>query len=467
MGVFTDLNYTTYEEHIEKNLLQALQNKQITNGFKGEIRDTFSILTVEQKVIILIGLGKKEEFTHLQAERAGGVIFDTLKANKYTQADVLLNATSKLLSHLAYGVLRNSFTFRKYKTKEKECFILENINIITKNKEEAKNTFITLKAEAESEFITKELVTIPPNHLYPASYAERICTLSEKVGLNVQVLNEKEMCDLHMNALLGVGQGSTYESKLVVMHWQGSEQKPIALVGKGVTFDTGGISLKPANHMWDMKYDMAGSATVVGTMHTLASRKAPANVVGVVGLVENAISGNAQRPSDVVKSMSGQTIEVLNTDAEGRLVLADALCYVQEKFAPQCIIDLATLTGAIIVALGNHYAGLFSNDTQLAEKLSNIGEEIGQRVWRLPLGKEYDKEMDSKIADVQNISLKRGEAGSITAAQFLQRFIQKNTAWAHLDIAGVAWNNDNSIGHEGATGFGVRLLNAFIKKYYE
>jgi leucyl aminopeptidase len=276
---------------------------------------------------------------------------------------------------------------------------------------------------------------------------------------------------LGMGSLLGVGQGSIRDSRLVIMEWNGqgkaSKNFPVALVGKGVTFDTGGISLKPANGMEDMKYDMGGSAAVVGTIMALAGRKAKINVVGVVGLVENMPGHNAQRPSDVVKSMSGQTIEVLNTDAEGRLVLADALWYTQENYKPKNIIDLATLTGAITIALGQEYAGIFSNNDSLSANLIKAGQDTGEKLWRFPMGEEYDKLLDSPIADMQNISSGKG-AGSITAAQFLLRFIKKGTNWAHLDIAGVAWAKDpKDICPKGATAFGVRLLDNYISKNFE
>ena len=303
----------------------------------------------------------------------------------------------------------------------------------------------------------------------PKKYTEEIKKLT-KLGLKVEILNEAKMKKLGMNALLGVGQGSENESFLVVVKWNGAKNnfgKPLAFVGKGVCFDTGGISLKPARFMEEMKYDMGGSAVVIGLMKSLALRKAKVNAVGVVGLVENMPDGNAQRPGDIVKSYSGKTIEVLNTDAEGRLVLADALSYTEEKFKPRFIIDLATLTGAIIMALGEEYAGLFSNDDELSNELHQIGNEINEKVWRLPLHKNYNKLMDSAYADVQNINY-AGGAGSITAAEFLQRFILKDTPWVHLDIAGMAFSKKAaSLNTGGATGYGVRLLSELIKRKYE
>ena len=286
--------------------------------------------------------------------------------------------------------------------------------------------------------------------------------------MKVTIYDEK-INEARMHALLGVGRGSIRGSYLVTMEWNGAKNnsRPLAFVGKGVCFDTGGYSLKPAKFMEDMTYDMAGSATVVGLMKNLALRKAKVNAVGVVGLVENMVSGDAQRPGDIVKSFSGKTIEVLNTDAEGRLVLADALTYTEKKFKPRFIIDLATLTGAIIVCLGSEYAGLFSNDDKLSKEIFNAGEKVEEKVWRMPLHKNYDKLMNSKNADVQNINYVGG-AGSTTAAQFLQRFILKNTPWAHLDIAGMAFSKyGGALNSGGATGFGVRLLNQLIEENYE
>ena len=327
---------------------------------------------------------------------------------------------------------------------------------------------LDFKALEQGTFYARDLVSEPGNILHPDEYAKRL-SLLRKDGLKVTIYDEKKLKKLGMNALLGVGQGSIRGSYLVIMEWQGlkNNSKPFAFVGKGVCFDTGGYSLKPAKFMEDMTYDMAGSAAVVGLMKNLALRKAKINAVGVVGLVENMVSGNAQRPGDIVKSYSGKSIEVLNTDAEGRLVLADALTFTEKKFKPKFIIDLATLTGAIIVSLGSEYAGLFSNDDKLSKQLSNAGEKVEEKVWRMPLHKNYDKLMNSKNADMQNINYVGG-AGSTTAAQFLQRFILNKTPWAHLDIAGMAFSKyGGALNSGGATGFGVRLLNNLIKENYE
>ena len=325
-----------------------------------------------------------------------------------------------------------------------------------------------LKLLKKELFYTRDLVSEPGNVLHPDEYAKRLKTL-KKYGLKINVYDFKQMKKLGMNALLGVGQGSIRGSYLVTMEWKGSKNnsKPLAFVGKGVCFDTGGYSLKPAKFMEDMTYDMAGSASVVGLMISLALRKAKVNAVGVVGLVENMVSGNAQRPGDIVKSYSGKTIEILNTDAEGRLVLADALTFTERKYKPKFIIDLATLTGAIIVSLGSEYAGLFSNNDKLSNQLIKSGEKVGEKLWRMPLHENFDKLINSKNADMQNINYVGG-AGSTTAAQFLQRFILNKTPWAHLDIAGMAFSKyGGALNSGGATGYGVRLLSQLIEDNYE
>jgi leucyl aminopeptidase len=322
-------------------------------------------------------------------------------------------------------------------------------------------------AIAEGVTMTRNLVTEPPNVMTPPEIAKNAASL-EKYGVEVKILGEKEMTKLGMGSLLSVGRGSEHESKLAIMKWTGhknKKKKPIAFVGKGVSFDTGGVSLKPANGMQEMKYDMGGSGVVVGLMKALALRKAKVNAIGVVGLVENHIGNMATRPSDVVTSYSGQTIEVLNTDAEGRLVLADALWYTQEQYKPEFMVNLATLTGAIVVALGNEYAGLFSNNDKLSKQLEEAGKIEDEKLWRFPLHNNFDKMINSPIADMQNIGT--GHPGSITAAQFLQRFVNK-TPWAHLDIAGTTWTKSLlPTSPKGSTAFGVKLLNRFVNKYYE
>jgi leucyl aminopeptidase len=314
--------------------------------------------------------------------------------------------------------------------------------------------------------MARELVNEPPNVLYPEEFARRASQL-RKLGVSVEVLDVRAMKKLGMGALLGVAQGSARPGRTVIMRWNGSKrgEQPVAFVGKGVCFDTGGISIKPAGSMEDMKGDMGGAACVVGLMHALAARKAKVNAVGAIGLVENMPDGNAQRPGDIVTSMSGQTIEIINTDAEGRLVLADVLWYVAKKVKPKFMVDLATLTGAIMVALGTEYAGLFSNNDELADRLTRVGLATGERVWRMPLGPEYDKLIDSQFADMKNTGTRNG--GSITAAQFLQRFVG-DTPWAHLDIAGTAMGAPKSdINQSWGSGYGVRLLERLVAEYYE
>ncbi len=441
------------------------------------ISDLIKTKNLEQKIInfdlnskrkiILISLNKN--LNSSDAENLGAKFYDQfkdLKQNKYNlNSDTVSIKFKNLVGHFLHGLKLKSYTFEKYKTKKtkKNIFII----VTGKNKTSPKDQ-IKFKAIEEGTFCTRDLVSEPGNILHPDEYAKRL-NLLRKDGLKINIYDEKKLKKLGMNTLLGVGQGSIRGSYLVTMEWNGlkDKSKPLAFVGKGVCFDTGGISLKPAKFMEDMTYDMAGSAVVVGLMKSLAIRKAKINAVGVVGLVENMPGGNAQRPGDIVKSYSGKTVEILNTDAEGRLVLADALTYTEEKFKPKFIVDLATLTGAIIVSLGSEYAGLFSNDDKLSKQLIDSGENVEEKVWRMPLNKNFDKLIDSKNADMQNINYVGG-AGSTTAAQFLQRFILKKTPWAHLDIAGMAFSKyGGALNSGGATGYGVRLLNKLIEDHYE
>ena len=420
-----------------------------------------------KKKIILIAL--KNKMTSSVAESLGAKFYDKFKNLK--QNHINLNSDSaqsnlkNFIGHFLHGLKLKSYTFDKYKSKKENKNLF--IHILGKNIPSISDQS-KFRAVEEGTFFARDLVSEPGNILHPDEYAKRLTQL-KKIGLKVNVYDEKKLKKLGMNTLLGVGQGSIRGSYLVTMEWRGlkNNSKPLAFVGKGVCFDTGGISLKPAKFMEDMTYDMAGSAAVVGLMKSLALRKAKINAVGVVGLVENMVSGIAQRPGDIVKSYSGKTIEVLNTDAEGRLVLADALTYTEKKFKPKFIVDLATLTGAIIVSLGSEYAGLFSNDDKLSKQILSAGEKVEEKLWRMPLHKNYDKLINSKNADVQNINYVGG-AGSTTAAQFLQRFILNKTPWAHLDIAGMAFSKyGGSLNSSGATGFGVRLLNQLIEEDYE
>ncbi len=420
-----------------------------------------------KRKIILVSL--KKSITRPGAEKLGAEFYNLFKEFNDGEfnfnSDTVSYKLKNFVGYFLHGLKLKSYSFDKYKTKKKRNKI--SITVTGKNKPsiEEQNKF---KAIEEGTFYARDLVSEPGNVLHPDEYAKRINAL-KKIGLKINVYDERKLKKLGMNTLLGVGQGSIRGSYLVTMEWNGlkDNSKPLAFVGKGVCFDTGGISLKPAKFMEDMTYDMAGSAVVVGLMKSLALRKAKINAVGVVGLVENMPGGNAQRPGDIVKSYSGKTVEVLNTDAEGRLVLADALTYTEEKFKPKFIIDLATLTGAIIVSLGSEYAGLFSNDNKLSNQLIEAGENVEEKVWRMPLNKNFDKLIDSKNADMQNINYVGG-AGSTTAAQFLQRFILNKTPWAHLDIAGMAFSKyGGALNSGGATGYGVRLLNKLIEENYE
>ena len=450
------------------NLLNSSQVNLLKKNLKNNTKkkEIFSFdLSHNQKIIIYSVKNNNDSY-----EKNGAKLYGFLKNENlskiYIYGDTIENSNNiKCLHELIHGMKLKSYTFDKYLTKKNSEIL--NINIISKKKIDIK-LIKNLSAIEKGVNFTKDLVSEPGNVLHPDEYARRLKQLN-KIGLKITVYNTNKLKKMKCNALLGVGQGSSRGSYIVTMEWRGNkkQKKPLAFVGKGVCFDTGGISLKPARFMEDMTYDMAGSAVVVGLLKSLALRKAKVNAVGVVGLVENMVSGNAQRPGDIVKSFSGKTIEVLNTDAEGRLVLADAITFTEKKFKPNFIIDLATLTGAIVVALGSEFAGLFSNDDKLSKQLFDAGNKVDEKVWRLPLHKNYDKLMNSKNADMQNINYVGG-AGSTTAAQFLQRFIINKTPWAHLDIAGMAFSKyAGSLNSSGATCYGVRLLDKFVEENYE
>jgi leucyl aminopeptidase len=434
---------------------------------------------VKASRILLCGLGKPADFKDLAAQTLGGRIVSQLGGSGDTSVAVAADpvkglgvSAPALAANIAHGAVLGSYRFDKYRTKEKpeDKPSLAAMTVMTRAAAAAKNAYVPLEKLAEGVFFTRDLVSEPANVKFPISLAEDARSLA-KLGVKVEVLDKKAMEKLGMGALLGVAQGSANEPRLVVMQWNGAprakDKRPIAFVGKGVTFDSGGISIKPASGMEDMKWDMGGAGVVIGLMRTLAARKAKVNAVGIGGLVENMPSGTAQRPGDVVKTMSGQTVEVINTDAEGRLVLGDALWYCQDRFKPTTVINLATLTGAIIVALGHEMAGLFANDDRLAERLIEVGNAVDEKLWRMPLGEVYDRDINSDIADMKNVGAGRG-AGSIAAAQFLKRYIQDGVKWAHLDIAGVAWaTRAKPIVPKGGTGFGVRLLDRLVRDYYE
>jgi len=440
-------------------------------GAKGQTLDILAPAGTDAARLVLVGAGKPEAYDAMGAEHAAASAYGAVKASGLTTLRIELpNGGGTNAARAALGVRLASYRFDKYRTKEpadkKPSIILTQV--ATPNVDGALAAFAPLAALADAVSFTRDLVSEPPNVLYPAEFGARVKKL-ESLGLEVEILGEAEMMKLGMGSLLAVGQGSVRDSQLAVIKWYGAADKkaqPIAFVGKGVCFDTGGISIKPADGMEDMKWDMGGAGAVAGLMHVLAGRKAKVNAVGILGLVENMPDGNSYRPGDVLTSMSGQTIEVINTDAEGRLVLADAVWYCQDRFKPKFMVDLATLTGAIIIALGNDYAGCYANNDELGANLMAAAAATGEAMWRMPLPPQYDKNIDSMIADMKNTGGRPG--GSITAAMFIQRFTN-GVPWAHLDIASTAWKKPSSVPTipDGATGFGVRLLNQMVQEKYE
>ena len=470
----TNVVLFTDEKFNINNLKRFISNSEfsyITDLLKtSDLKKNLLVFDVNsKKKIVLVSIKnnlEKSDIENLGAEFYGR-INNEKKSEYFVNSDSISSKNENFIGYFLHGLKLKSYEFNLYKSKKEQKII--SINVIgNKNKVTIQNELRFMAIE-EGTFFARDLVSEPPNVLNPKEYVNRLLKL-RKLGIKVTVYNELQMKKLGMHSLLGVGRGSVNESFLVTLEWSGNKRdkkSPLSFVGKGVCFDTGGISLKPAKFMEEMKYDMAGSAVVAGLIQTLATRKAKVNAVGVVGLVENMPGGNAQRPGDIVKAFNGKTIEILNTDAEGRLVLADALSFTEAKFKPRFMIDLATLTGAIIMALGEEYAGLFSNNDDLSNKIFKVGEKVKEKVWRLPLHDNYDKLINSTIADMQNINYSGG-AGSITAAQFLQRFVTSKTPWAHLDIAGMAFSKKAAnLNPGGATGFGVRLLNQLIEEHYE
>jgi leucyl aminopeptidase len=442
-------------------------------GKNGSTLDIIAPTGLDLPRLVVIGTGKESDFKARDIVRLGGIAMGKVPSAA-GEATIYAEFASGALkpdqvAGLALGARLRAYAFDRYKTKRKEGDERPDkveVNLACANPAAAEKAWGRGTAIADGVVLARDLINEPANVLYPAEMARRASALA-KLGVAVEVLDVAAMRKLGMGALLGVGQGSVHDSRLVVMRWNGGKRgaEPLAFIGKGVCFDSGGISIKPAQGMEDMKGDMAGAACVVGLMHALAARKAKVNAVGAIGLVENMPDGKAQRPGDIVKTMSGQTIEIINTDAEGRLVLADVLHYVNKRFKPKFMINLATLTGAIIVALGQEYAGLFSNNDKLVERLTKAGDATGERVWRMPLGSEYDKMIDSKFADMKNTGGRW--AGSITAAQLLQRFVNK-TPWAHLDIAGTALGSPQTdINRSWSSGWGVRLLDRLVEDHYE
>jgi len=452
------------------------------DGFKAKPKSALSIPAphgIDVDRLIIVGIGSEKDRQETDYVRLGGAIAGRLGSSRSVNVVFVgpsdWRVDGAAASDLALGMQLRAYRFDRYQTKKRDADQDKPVGIVSVKIgmaafSEARRVGKSGEAIGEGVILARDLIHEPPNVLDPVEFARRAAELS-KLGVEITVLDEKQLSRIGMRALLGVGQGSAKESRVVIMRWNGAKTAkaakagPLAFIGKGVVFDSGGISIKPAGGMEDMKGDMGGAATVVGLMHALASRKAKVNVIGAIGLVENMPDGNAQRPGDIVTSLSGQTIEIINTDAEGRLVLGDVLWYVKETFKPSLMIDLATLTGAVLVALGQENAGLFSNDDTISERLFAAGKATGETVWRLPLGAAYDKMIDSKFADMKNTGGRH--AGSITAAQFLKRFVG-DTPWAHLDIAGTALGSpENDINKSWSSGWGVRLLERFVADYYE
>jgi leucyl aminopeptidase len=444
--------------------------------FKGKLASTLDIVApagLEVSRLVVVGVGKVRDLKARDFAKLGGVAMGKVpkSAEEATIIPDLPGGVPKpdSVAELLLGMRLRAYSFDRYKTKRKEGEEKPaevEVTIVVANVAQVQKAYAAREAVANGVDFARDLINEPANVLFPVEFAERALTL-KKLGVAVEVLDVAAMKKLGMNALLGVAQGSEHEPRLVVMRWNGGKKgtNPIAFIGKGVSFDTGGISIKPAANMEDMKGDMAGAACVVGLMQALAARKAKVNVVGAIGIVENSVDGKSQRPGDIVTSMSGQTIEVINTDAEGRLVLADVLHYVNARFKPKFMVDLATLTGAIIIALGHEYAGLFSNDDRLAERLLRAGRQTGEKLWRMPVGPEFDKQIESKFADMKNVGGRPG--GSSTAALILSRFVNE-TPWAHLDIAGTGMGSpQNEINKSWGSGFGVRLLDRLVADHYE
>ena len=471
----TSLNLGAVAASIGESIGARIKRAAAASKFEGKPMKTIQLLApegVDLDRVVLVGIGDPGKMKAEDWPKLGGAIAGAVTGEG--EATVVLQVPSADISAdqaaaVALGITLRTYGFDKYKTKKKndEPPKPKRFALAVGDPKGAAKAWTSVGSLADGVTLARDLVNEPANALGPEQFAERLDGLSA-LGVEVEVLSEEGLAENKMNALLGVAQGSARPPRVVVLRWRGgcNGDKPVAFVGKGVVFDSGGISIKPSAGMEDMKGDMGGAAAVAGLFHTLATRKAKVNATGIVGLVENMPDGKAQRPGDIVTSMSGQTIEIINTDAEGRLVLADVLTYVQRKEEPAAIIDLATLTGAVIVALGHHHAGLFSNNDELAAELVQAGLQTGEKVWRMPLAPEYDKLIDSKVADMKNTGGRY--AGSITGAQFLQRFIEKETPWAHLDVAGTAMGSpSNETNQSWASGFGVRLLDEFVRARYE
>ncbi len=465
-------------EGLPAALSEAAARARNASRFRGETAETLELLAPaygDVSRVILVGVGDAAKIDVGVCERVGGALAARLNTSGETALTIIGtpgadDAAGKFAACIAFGYRLRSYRFDRYRTKEPATKkpSLESVTIQTRAPAAAEQEHKRLTAVADGVFFTRDLVSEPANILYPESFVERCMPLAD-LGVRLEILDENRLQELGFGALLGVAQGSVRPARVLIMEWDGLHQPdatPLVLIGKGVTFDTGGISIKPAAGMEQMKWDMGGAGAVAGAMRALAGRKAKARVIGLCGLVENMPSGTAQRPGDVVTSLSGQTIEVINTDAEGRLVLCDVMTYAQNRYKPAVMLDLATLTGAMIVSLGHDFAGLFANDDELARDLVTAGFATGDKLWRFPLGEAYDKLIASQIADMKNVGPR--EAGSITAAQYLKRFVHEGVKWAHLDIAGTVWaEKDGALWEKGATGYGVRLLDRYVADQFE
>jgi len=461
-------------DHLDGELSGAIKKAIDQGRFAGAIGQTLDLIAphgLDAARVIVVGAGKRQDFDGRAAELAAAHAFQAAKSSGAPALVFLVAGLSAdEAARAALGVRLASYRFDKYRTTEKpdKKPSVKKVRLAVDDEKAAAKAFKPLSGLADAVAFARDLVSEPANVLFPEEFARRVKKLGD-LGIEVEILGEKEMKKLGMGALIGVGQGSVRESQLAILQWKGAKDPaaaPVAFVGKGVCFDSGGISLKPAEGMEEMIWDMGGAAAAAGALYALAARKARVNAIGILGLVENMPDGGAQRPGDVVKTMSGQTVEVINTDAEGRLVLADAIWYCQDRFKPRFIVDLATLTGAIVVALGKDLAGLFSNDDALAENLLAASKKADEPLWRMPLPPQYEKNIDSHVADMKNVGPRYG--GSITAALFIQRFVNK-LPWAHLDIASTAWKPNSTVPTipSGATGFGVRLLDRLVADFYE
>lgn len=483
-GILPGNKLTAGAEQLDKGLIAAALKRQAAfTGKAGQLMVVTAPENSKYSRFILFGIGDPGKLTPLECENTGGKIAATLAATGAQKAVLFLDhgkdfknvSEADMAAHMALGAQLRTYTFDKYKEKTEEDKKKKNfsaLEIVTAAHTGASKSHKALEGVAYGAHCARDLMNEPPNVLYPGSFAQRIAAMMKPLGVTVEVLDEKKMKALGMGSALAVGQGSARPPCMVVMRWNGlpKEKKvaPLAFVGKGVTFDTGGISIKPAASMDEMKMDMGGAAAVTGLMVALARRKAKVNVVGIVGLAENMPSDRSYRPGDIITSMAGKTIEVLNTDAEGRLVLIDALTYVQRTYKPQMVINLATLTGAIMVALGHEYAGAFVNNDKLWAELTDASAKTGEKMWRMPLDEAYRRAMDSKIADLNNLGDASRYGGACNAAGFLERFIEDNRPWAHLDIAGMMMNRaDKATVPRGPVGFGVRVLNRLVADHYE